>query len=83
MTPKADSGGGSTARDFFTVERVLVLILVAITLLFIFQNTRQTKITLLLVEVSMPLWVALFGTLLVGGLCGYLLQRRGPRRTKA
>lgn len=80
MTPRTRGGEGGTVRDFFTFERVLVLILAVVTLIFIFQNTRQTKIMLLLVEVSMPLWVALFGTLLVGGLCGYVLQRRRPRR---
>jgi uncharacterized integral membrane protein len=80
MTAQRGGGDRSPARDFFTMERVVVLLLAAVTLLFVFQNTRQTRIQLLLVEVTMPLWVALFGTLLVGGLIGYVLQRRRPPR---
>ena len=73
---------GSRVREFFTAGRIAVLVIAAVTLVFIFQNTGQTSIQLLLVEVTMPLWVTLFGTLLIGGVCGYLLRRHGGSRRR-
>jgi len=55
---------------------VALLVIAALTLLIIFGNTRETKIRLLLPEVSMPLWLALFFTGLIGVLCGRYLGRR-------
>jgi uncharacterized integral membrane protein len=74
------SGRGGAVREFFTPGRIVVLIIVAVTLIFVFQNTRETRIQLLLAEVTMPLWVALFGTLLVGIGSGYFLKRHNVKR---
>ncbi|MDT0266404.1 hypothetical protein RM844_08855 [Streptomyces sp. DSM 44915] len=65
------------SHEFFTPGRIVMLVVAALTLIFIFGNTRQTRIRLLVPEVTMPLWLALLGTLVIGVLCGhYTLRRR-------
>ncbi|MVO87271.1 DUF1049 domain-containing protein [Streptomyces sp. p1417] len=60
-----------------TPGRVAVAVIAILTLVFIFENTRSTKIRLLIPEVTMPLWMALLGTGLIGALCGaFFLNRR-------
>ncbi|MEV8019925.1 DUF1049 domain-containing protein [Streptomyces sp. NPDC086554] len=70
-------GGARGVRGVMTPARVAVLALAVLGLIFIFENTRHTKIRLLIPEVTMPLWVALLGTGLIGALCGaYFIRRR-------
>lgn len=60
-----------------TPGRITVLVLAVLGLIFIFENTRSTRIRLLIPEVTMPLWAALLATALIGFLCGgYLMRRR-------
>lgn len=60
-----------------TPARISVLLLAVIALIFIFENTRSTKIRLLIPEVTMPLWMVLLGTAIIGALCGaYFMKRR-------
>ncbi|MGW7065571.1 DUF1049 domain-containing protein [Streptomyces sp. NPDC054855] len=74
---KGGSGGGGGGRGVMTPGRIAVLAIGVLTLVFIFENTRHTKIRLLIPEVTMPLWVALLGTGLIGALCGaYFMRRR-------
>ncbi|MFC8124958.1 DUF1049 domain-containing protein [Streptomyces sp. NPDC057302] len=71
---KGGSGGG---RGALTPGRIAVAALAVLTLVFIFENTRSTKIRLLIPEVTVPLWMALFGTAVIGALCGaYYMRRR-------
>ncbi|WP_130799716.1 DUF1049 domain-containing protein [Streptomyces otsuchiensis] len=67
-------------REFFTPGRVVFLVVAVLTLVFVFENTGQTKIRLLVPEVTMPLWVALAATLLLGVAGGFYLGHRGLRR---
>ncbi len=53
-----------------------MLVIAVLTLIFIFGNTRQTRIRLLIPEVTMPLWLALLFTLAIGALCGVYAARR-------
>lgn len=54
-----------------------MLLLGVLALIFIFENTRDTRIRLLVPEVTMPLWTALLATGLIGALCGaYFMGRR-------
>ncbi|MFC4504262.1 MULTISPECIES: lipopolysaccharide assembly protein LapA domain-containing protein [Streptomyces] len=72
-------GGRSAGRRRMemTPARITMLVLAAVTLVFIFQNTQETKIRLLVPEVTMPLWAALLATALIGALCGaYFMGRR-------
>ncbi|WP_326595657.1 hypothetical protein [Streptomyces sp. NBC_01803] len=63
--------------EFWTPVRIGVAAIATLTLVFIFENSRRTKIRLLIPEVTMPLWLALLGTGLIGVLCGmYFVRRR-------
>ncbi|MBB5937399.1 DUF1049 domain-containing protein [Streptomyces zagrosensis] len=77
MSPKAKTDGGGRGSEFFTPGRIALLIVAILGLVFIFENTRQVKIRLLIPEVTMPLWLALAAVTVIGGLCGaYLFRRR-------
>ncbi|MGI5459376.1 DUF1049 domain-containing protein [Streptomyces sp. CA-249302] len=80
MSPKtAESGAksGGRGRQLMTPSRIIVLLLGVLALIFIFENTRATRIRLLIPEVTMPLWMALLATGVIGALCGaYFMKRR-------
>ena len=80
MSHEPKPGGGIadrlTSRDFWTPARIGSVLLAALTLLFVFENTRRTRIRLIGPVLQMPLWAALFGTALAGALCGAFLARR-------
>ncbi|MFI1677516.1 MULTISPECIES: hypothetical protein [unclassified Streptomyces] len=79
MSPNTSTGGsqGGGSGGLMTPGRVAVAAVVVLTLVFIFENTRSTKIRLLIPEVTVPLWMALLGTGLIGALCGaYFMRRR-------
>ena len=72
---KASESGGRGAA--LTPGRIAVLVLAVLALIFIFENTRATRIRLLIPEVTMPLWMALLATGVIGALCGaYFVKRR-------
>ncbi|MGW3812670.1 DUF1049 domain-containing protein [Streptomyces sp. NPDC005046] len=73
----SESGGKGTREGLLTPARVTVALLAVLALIFVFENTRSTKIRLLVPEVTMPLWMALLATGLIGALCGaYAMRRR-------
>lgn len=80
MSPKTSTGGsrgGGSGGGPMTPARIAVAAVAVLALVFVFENTRSTKIRLLIPEVTMPLWMALLGTGLIGALCGaYLSGRR-------
>lgn len=80
MSPKtttAESGAKKGVRGLLTPGRITVGVLAVLALVFIFENTRATKIRLLIPEVTMPLWTALLATAAVGAVCGaYFMRRR-------
>ncbi|GAQ50664.1 hypothetical protein [Streptomyces acidiscabies] len=79
MSPKttSESGAKKKGAGLLTPGRVAVAVLGVLALVFIFENTRQTRIRLLIPEVTMPLWTALLATGVVGALCGaYFVRRR-------
>ncbi|WP_369232056.1 DUF1049 domain-containing protein [Streptomyces sp. R21] len=74
---KSGASGGKRLGEVMTPGRIAVAALAVLALVFIFENTRSTKIRLLIPEVTMPLWMALLGTAIIGGLCGmYFMNRR-------
>ncbi|MEU1116448.1 MULTISPECIES: LapA family protein [unclassified Streptomyces] len=76
-TSAGGTQGGGSGTGPVTPARVVVAVIAVLTLVFIFENTRSTKIRLLIPEVTMPLWMALLGTGLIGALCGaYFMRRR-------
>jgi uncharacterized integral membrane protein len=61
-----------------TPRRVAALVVAALLLVFVFENTQHTRIRLLVPLVTMPLWLALLGMGVIGALCGALMtSRRG------
>ncbi|MFG2648650.1 DUF1049 domain-containing protein [Streptomyces sp. NPDC048436] len=78
MGPNTSSGGSKGGGGgVVTPGRVAVAAVVVLMLVFIFENTRSTKIRLLIPEVTMPLWMALLATGVIGALCGaYFMRRR-------
>ncbi|MFG2312319.1 DUF1049 domain-containing protein [Streptomyces sp. NPDC048566] len=80
MSPKTTenaTGGRRPREGLVTPGRIVVAVLGVLGLIFIFENTSSTRIRLIVPEVTMPLWVALLATALVGALCGaYALRRR-------
>ncbi|MFC8506587.1 LapA family protein [Streptomyces sp. NPDC057411] len=81
MSPKETTSTGRPARTggLVTPGRIAIAVVVVLLLVFIFENTRQVRIRLLIPEVSMPLYLALLGTTLIGGACGYLAAARRRR----
>lgn len=63
-------------RGSITQGRAGIAALAVLTLVFIFENTRPTKIRLLIPQVTMPLYVALLIAAVLGGVCGAYLARR-------
>lgn len=64
-----------------TPGRIAVLVLAVLALVFIFENTQETEIRLLVPVVTMPLWTALLATGVIGALCGsYFAYTRTRRR---
>ncbi|SEE74182.1 Protein of unknown function [Streptomyces sp. 3213] len=81
MSPKTTESGGRTGQRerLLTPARTTVLLLAVLALVFIFENTRDTRIRLLIPEVTMPLWMALLATAVIGALCGAYFMRRRRR----
>ncbi|MEU8618465.1 DUF1049 domain-containing protein [Streptomyces sp. NPDC048623] len=73
---ETSSTGGSRARGVITPGRVAIGVVAVLLLVFIFENTRQVRIRLLIPEVTMPLYLALLATTLLGGICGYYVAAR-------
>ncbi|MFE5141128.1 DUF1049 domain-containing protein [Streptomyces fagopyri] len=78
-TPDASATSGAKSRaGLMTPGRTTVMALVLLAMVFVFENTRSTKIRLLIPEVTTPLWMALLGTGAIGALCGAYSTRRRP-----
>jgi uncharacterized integral membrane protein len=80
MNPKTserqDRTGGRHGV-LLTPGRIAVLLLGVLGLIFVFGNTRATRIRLLVPVVTTPLWIALLATGLIGAVCGaYFMGRR-------
>ncbi|MFH8366845.1 lipopolysaccharide assembly protein LapA domain-containing protein [Streptomyces sp. NPDC018031] len=82
MSPRTVKAGGDRrpqggVREQLTPARIAILVIGVLALVFIFENTREVEIRLLVPEVTMPLWLALLAVGLIGVLCGaFLFGRR-------
>ncbi|MEU1231755.1 DUF1049 domain-containing protein [Streptomyces sp. NPDC005828] len=76
QTPRTSGGGTSRLAGAFTPGRIAMIVVAVLTLVFIFENTREVRIRLLIPEVTMPLYVALLATALLGAACGYYVAAR-------
>jgi len=74
---KGRTGQSSARASIWTPARITMAVLAVLLLIFIFENTHDTKIRLIIPEVTMPLWLALLGTGVVGAILGaYAMSRR-------
>lgn len=71
------SPSDSRFGSLMTPGRITVTVLAVLALIFIFENTRNIKIRLLIPEVTMPLWMALLGCFIIGALAGMYMRRGG------
>ncbi|MFG3344521.1 DUF1049 domain-containing protein [Streptomyces sp. NPDC048018] len=82
MSPREASGattGEARAGGVFTPGRVAMAAVAVLTPVFVFENTREVRIRLLVPEVSMPLHLALLATTLLGAVCGFYAAHRRTR----
>ncbi|MFF1506562.1 lipopolysaccharide assembly protein LapA domain-containing protein [Streptomyces sp. NPDC058326] len=75
-TSRTTGRGRSRFTESLTPGRIGMAALAIITLVFIFQNTREVKIRLLIPEVTMPLYLALLATAILGAACGFYVAAR-------
>ncbi|MFI0986594.1 LapA family protein [Streptomyces exfoliatus] len=75
-TSRASGGGRSGFTASLTPGRVGMAVLAAVTLIFIFENTGDVKIRILIPEVTMPLYLALLATAILGAACGFYVAAR-------
>ncbi|MFF0063444.1 lipopolysaccharide assembly protein LapA domain-containing protein [Streptomyces sp. NPDC005279] len=54
-------------------------VLAILAIVFIFENTQKVRIRLLIPEVTMPLYLGLLATFVIGALCGGIFFRRRSR----
>ncbi|WP_327165080.1 DUF1049 domain-containing protein [Streptomyces zaomyceticus] len=76
-TSRTAGGGRSRLAEAFTPSRIGMVVLAVVTLVFLFENTREVRIRLLIPEVSTPLYPALLATALLGAACGPYAAARG------
>lgn len=67
---------GQDRRFPFSREQTAGLVLLVLAAVFIVENRRSTTIRFLIPEVTAPLWLALFASLVLGVVAGALLARR-------
>ncbi|MFF6773274.1 DUF1049 domain-containing protein [Streptomyces sp. NPDC012637] len=73
---ETSSTDGTRAGGVLTPGRIAIAVVAVLLLVFIFENTHQVRIRLLVPEVSMPLYLALLVTALLSAGCGYYAAAR-------
>jgi uncharacterized integral membrane protein len=63
-----------------TVRRVIAAVLIVLAIVFIVENREKVDIRLIVPLLSLPLWTALTGMFVIGGIAGWLLSRRRAAR---
>jgi uncharacterized integral membrane protein len=66
-----------------SAKNIVIIILVALFVLFVVQNTRTVDVRLLFWTVSMSRALMLLGTLLIGLIAGWLLGRTKRKNSKS
>jgi uncharacterized integral membrane protein len=75
-----ENQGVAPRQRRFLVRHLAALVILAVAVIFIAENTRRVRLRALGPEVTAPLWAVLAGTLVAGMLILLLLQRRRRRR---
>ncbi|MFI1717387.1 DUF1049 domain-containing protein [Streptomyces litmocidini] len=75
--PRTAGRGASRTAGALAPGRIAMVAVAVLTLVFVFGDTREVEIRLLVPEVTLPLYVALLATALLGAGCGsYVAARR-------
>lgn len=75
----AQDSGTPSSRSL-SPRQITAIVIAAITVVLILQNSQRVEITLLVFSIRMPMWAATLVTLLIGVVVGWLLC---GRRAKA
>lgn len=68
--------------DMFTTKQIVAIILTALILIILIQNSYSVRLKFLFAYISMPLSILVLAVLLVGVLLGYWLNRRKSHGSK-
>ncbi len=84
MADDRSASQDKTDKSRVSAGLVGMLVLAAVLLIFIFQNTQDVKVDWLIFDATSPLWLLLLVTAIAGALlaevAGWLLRRRRDRR---
>jgi uncharacterized integral membrane protein len=59
------------------IKTIIILVLLAIVIIFVFQNTQVVEVRFIVWKASMSRALMLLGTLAIGLIAGWLLRRSG------
>jgi len=78
----ANQSTGKTGdrANIITARRIVAGVLIVLAIIFIVENREQVNIRLIVPLLSLPLWTALTGMFVIGGIAGWLLSRRRASR---
>ncbi|MGH3343210.1 MAG: LapA family protein [Carbonactinosporaceae bacterium] len=76
--PQAGPQPGWLSRHM-SPRLVVGVVLAVLAVVFVVENGTETRIRVLIPVISMPLWIALAGTLVVGFVAGFLISARRHR----
>ncbi len=68
-------------RSRLSPRSIVAIVLLALAIVFIAENTREVKIRVIVPVVTMPLWAALTAMLVIGVIVGAVLHSRTSRRS--
>lgn len=71
------------ASRAFGPRQIVAIVLVVLTLVLVLQNRQSVTLTLLVMSVEMPLWIATVVILVIGVLVGWLLARGRYRSSRS
>ena len=72
------AGDGGSGRNI-SPKMILVAILVVIIVILAIANSQDTTVDFVVADISLPLFVVIVGSALVGLIVGYFLGRRERR----
>ena len=84
LRPAATRSAAAVSRGRRLAQRLgaSLIVLIAVAVLFAFQNLTRVTISFWTVKVTSPLWIALYFWLIVGAVLGYVVARAAVRRSR-
>jgi len=71
----ADRGSGGSGRSV-SPKMIIAIILVVIVIVLAIANSKKVKVDFVVADVTLPLFVVIVGSAIVGLLVGYFIGRR-------